>query len=136
MNSGFFKNSGIVYLLVLLAVAAIIFSLFSGPRESNEVDITTVAEAIKLGNVEKISVQDNDVTVKYVDSNKLVKSRKETDVSIFKTFEDLGVSKQQLDKVEIEVVPPSAWGDWGTLAITILPLVILGGLLFFMFRNI
>ena len=135
MNSGFFKNSGIVYLLVLLAVAAIIFSLFSGPRESNEVDITTVAEAIKLGNVEKISVQDNDVTVKYVDSNKLVKSRKETDVSIFKTFEDLGVSKQQLDKVEIEVVPPSAWGDWGTLAITILPLVILGGLLFFMFRQ-
>jgi cell division protease FtsH len=135
VNSGFFKNSGIVYLLVLLAVAAIIFSLFSGPRESNEVDITAVAEAIKSGNVEKISVQEDDVTVKYVDSNKLVKTRKETDISIFKTLEELGVSKQQLDQVEIEVVPRSGWSDWGTLAITILPLVILGGLLFFMFRQ-
>ena len=53
----------------------------------------------------------------------------------FKTFEDLGVSKQQLNNVEIEIVPRSTWSDWGTLAITILPLVILGGLLFFMLRQ-
>jgi cell division protease FtsH len=135
VNSGFFKNSGIVYLLVLLAVAAIIFSIFSGPSDSDEVDITTIAEAIKAGKIEKISVQENDVTIKYLDSNRVVKSRKENEISIFKTFEDLGVSKQQLDNVETEVVPRSAWSDWGTLAITVLPLVILGGLLFFMLRQ-
>ncbi len=135
MNSGLFKNS-IVYLLILLAVAALIFSVFSTPRDNNELDITTVAKDIKAGKVAKISVKEDDLTVEYLQSNRApVKSRKETDVSIFKTFENLDVSRENLSKVEIEVIPSSAWSDWGTLAITILPLLIFGGLLFFMVRQ-
>ncbi|MBN1994789.1 MAG: ATP-dependent zinc metalloprotease FtsH [Anaerolineae bacterium] len=136
MNSGFFKNSGIVYLLVLLAVAAIVFSIFSGPRNTNEIDLSTVAEDIKAGKVEKIEIQEDELTVTYTGAdNSPVKSRKETDVSIFKTFEDLSVSAENLNNIEITVIPRSAWSDWGTLALTVLPLVILGGLLFFMVRQ-
>lgn len=137
MNSGLFKNS-IVYLLILLAVAALIFSIFSNPRDNNDLDITTVATDIKAGTVAKISVKDEDVTVEYLHSNpnKIpAKSRKESHVSIFTTFENLGVTSEELSKVDIEVIPPSAWSDWGTLAITILPLLIFGGLLFFMVRQ-
>jgi cell division protease FtsH len=50
-------------------------------------------------------------------------------------MEELGVSEEELDQVEIRVVPPGVWSDWGTLAITILPLLIFGGLLFFMVRQ-
>jgi cell division protease FtsH len=135
VNSGLFKNS-IVYLLILLAVAALIFSIFSNPRDSNELDITTVASDIKAGKVAKLEVKDDDVTVEYLQSNKsAAKSRKEPGVSIFQTFERLGVTEEELSKVEIEIIPPSAWSDWGTLAITILPLIIFGGLLFFMVRQ-
>jgi cell division protease FtsH len=135
VNSGLFRNS-IVYLLILLAVAALIFSVFSTPRENNELDITAVAEQIKSGDIKRISVKDDDVTVEYVQSNRpAAKSRKETNVSIFETLTDLGVSQEELNQVEIEVIPPSAWSDWGTLAITILPLLIFGGLLFFMVRQ-
>ncbi len=135
MNSGLFRNS-IVYLLILLAVAALIFSVFSTPRDRNELDITAVAEQVKSGQVEKISVKDSDVTVEYVQSNRPpARSRKEASVSIVKTLEDLGVTQEQLKAVEIEIIPPSAWSDWGTLAITILPLLIFGGLLFFMVRQ-
>jgi cell division protease FtsH len=136
VNSGLFKNS-IVYLLILLAVAALIFSVFSSPRSSNELDITTLAEDIKAGKVKKISVKDDDVTVEYTpEANKpLAASRKETNVSIFNTFSKLGVTQEELETVEVEIIPPSAWSDWGTLAITILPLLIFGGLLFFMVRQ-
>ena len=135
MNSGLFRNS-IVYLLILLAVAALIFSVFSTPRDSNELDITAVAEQIKSGDIKRISVKDDDVTVEYVQSNRpAAKSRKETNISIFETLTDLGVTQEELNQVEIEVIPPSAWSDWGTLAITILPLLIFGGLLFFMVRQ-
>jgi cell division protease FtsH len=135
VNSGLFRNS-IVYLLILLAVAALIFSVFSTPRESNELDITAVAEQIKSGDIKRISVKDDDVTVEYVQSNRpAAKSRKETNISIFETLTDLGVTQEELNQVEIEVIPPSAWSDWGTLAITILPLLIFGGLLFFMVRQ-
>jgi cell division protease FtsH len=135
VNSGLFRNS-IVYLLILLAVAALIFSVFSTPRDRNELDITTVADQVKAGQVKKITVKDNDVTVEYVQSNRpAARSRKETSISIVKTFEDLGVTQDKLAEIEIEIIPPSAWSDWGTLAITILPLLIFGGLLFFMVRQ-
>jgi cell division protease FtsH len=135
VNSGLFKNS-IVYLLILLAVAALIFSIFSNPRDNNELDITAVASDIKAGKVAKLTVKEDDLTVEYVQANKPpAKSRKESRVSIFKTFENLGLTEQELSKVQIDVVPPGAWSDWGTLAITILPLIIFGALLFFMVRQ-
>ncbi len=135
MNSGLFKNS-IVYLLILLAVAALIFSIFSNPRDSNELDITAVAEQIKAGEVSKVKVDGEEITVEYKQASRQpAKSRKEPNVSIFKTFTELGVSDSELDNVEVIVVPPGVWSDWGTLAITILPLVIFGGLLFFMIRQ-
>jgi cell division protease FtsH len=123
-------------LLILLAVVALIFSVFSTPRENNELDITAMAEQIKAGQVKKISVKDDDITIEYVQANQeTAKSRKETDVSIFETLADLGVNQEALSEVEVEVIPPGAWSDWGTLAITILPLLIFGGLLFFMVRQ-
>jgi cell division protease FtsH len=136
VDSSFFKNSGIVYLLVILAVAAIVFSIFSGPRESNEVDLTTVAEDIKSGRIEKITVQEDEIIVAFRDPNQPVaKSRREQTDSVFQTFADLGVTEEQLNAIETEVVPPSPWNDWGTLALTILPLIVLGGLFFFMIRQ-
>jgi cell division protease FtsH len=135
VNSGLFKNS-IVYLLILLAVAALIFSIFSSPRDSGEVEITTVAEQIKAGEISRIEVNNEDITVEYKQpSRNDAKSRKEGGVSIFTTFDKLGVTKEELGQVEIKVVPPGVWSDWGTLAITILPLLIFGGLLFFMVRQ-
>jgi cell division protease FtsH len=135
VNSGIFKNS-IVYLLILLAVAALIFSIFSNPRDSSELEITTVADQIKAGEIAKVAVDGDNVTVEYKQaSQNPARSRKETGVSIFTTFENLGVTQDELSGVEIEVVPPGVWGDWGTLAITILPLIIFGGLLFFMIRQ-
>ena len=135
VNSGLFKNS-IVYLLIILAVAALIFSVFSGPGEDNEVDITTVAEDIKAGKVEKISIEDNEIGIEYSQtSTPAAKSRKEEGVSLFKTFERLGVTPAQLSSINIEIVPPGAWGSFGAIAITVLPLLILGGLLFFMLRQ-
>ncbi|MCB0214331.1 MAG: ATP-dependent zinc metalloprotease FtsH, partial [Anaerolineae bacterium] len=133
--SRLFKNS-IVYLLILLAVAALIFSIFSSSPESDDLDITTVAEQIKAGEVEKLSVNNEDVTVTYKQSNENdAKSRKEVGVSIFTTFNELGVTDEELSHVDIEIIPPGVWSDWGTLAITILPLIIFGGLLFFMVRQ-
>ncbi|GAB4457231.1 MAG: ATP-dependent zinc metalloprotease FtsH [Anaerolineae bacterium] len=122
--------------MILLAVAALIFSIFSNPRETNELEITTVAEQIKAGEVSTITVDGEDVTVEYQQPGRETgRSRKESGVSIFTTLDELGVSQDELSNVEVEIVPPGVWSDWGTLAITILPLVIFGGLLFFMIRQ-
>jgi cell division protease FtsH len=136
VNSGLFKNS-IVYLLIILAVFALIFSVFSTPSDNSEVDITTIADDIKDGKVKSISIEDDEITVEYQQSANTspAKSRKEGGVSIFKTLENLGVNSSSLQGIDIEVVPPGAWSSFGAIAITILPLLILGGLLFFMLRQ-
>ncbi|RME75252.1 MAG: ATP-dependent metallopeptidase FtsH/Yme1/Tma family protein [Chloroflexi bacterium] len=135
MNSGIFRNS-IVYLLIILAVAALVFSIFSTPTTSNDLDLTSVAEQIRAGQVKKISIDDDELLIEYRQPSRAdARSRKEPGVSLFKTFEQLGVPQDALSQVEFEVIPPSAWSDWGTLAITILPLIIFGGLLFFMVRQ-
>ncbi|MEM7348867.1 MAG: ATP-dependent zinc metalloprotease FtsH, partial [Chloroflexota bacterium] len=84
----------------------------------------------------KLTIQNEEITVEYSQAGQpAIRSRKETGVSIFQTFETLGVSEEQLSNVDITIVPQGAWGNWGTLALTVLPLLILGGLLFFMIRQ-
>jgi len=134
VNSGVFKNS-IVYLLVLLAVAALIFSIFSETVDTKEIEVTTIAADIKQGLVKKIRIDQDELIVEYLSNTPVNHSRKETKVSLFETFKKLGVTDEQLKPIAIEIVPPSAWNDWGTLAVTILPLLVFGGLLFFMIRQ-
>ncbi len=135
MSSGWLRN-GLVYLLILVAIAALAFSVFSGPPQGSDVDITEVAAGIKQGIVKKITIDDNILTVEYRDpATPLRTSRKEGDVTLIKTMENLGVSTQELRGIDIEVQPPGSFGDWAGLLITIVPLFIFGALLFFMVRQ-
>ena len=135
MSSGWLRN-GLVYLLIMVAVAALAFSVFSGPSQGPEVDITEVASDIKAGTVKKIALQGNTLTVEYREAGTQPHiSRKEPDGTLIETLGRLGVSGQDLRSIEIEVESPGTWGDWAGLLITIVPLVILGALLYFMVRQ-
>jgi cell division protease FtsH len=135
VSSGWLRN-GLVYLLILVAVAALAFSFLSGPAQGPEIDITELAADIKEGAVKKISVQGNTLMVEYreVGAEPHV-SRKEPDATLVETLSRLGVSGQDLRNVEIEIQSPGAWGDWAGLLVTIVPLVLLGALLYFMVRQ-
>ncbi len=139
MNSGWFRN-GFVYLLILVAVVALFVSFSSQSQKPEGIDITQVAEDVKAGRVAKISVFDDDTlkieyTKEYAKQNEVVTSRKEHNVGLTQTLLDLGVTPEQLAKVDILYEPPSGWGNWLTLLTTFLPLLIFGGLLFFMVRQ-
>jgi cell division protease FtsH len=135
VGSGLFRN-GLVYLLIIVAIAALIFSVFSGPQQTPDIDITQVASDIKSGKVKSITVQGDDLTIEYSDPNAApTTSRKEQDTTIFESLDSLGVTTAQLRNVEIEVQSPNAWGDWASLLITLVPLLLFGALLFFMVRQ-
>ena len=135
MNSGVLRN-GLIYLLIIVAIAALIFSVLSGPRQTREISITEVASDIKKGAVKSLLLQGDLVTVEYRDPNLGMRSsRKETDRTLLETLEDLGVTSAQLAEVSIKVEPPGVWADWASLLITIVPLVVFGALLFFMVRQ-
>jgi cell division protease FtsH len=135
VGSGLFRN-GLVYLLIVVAIAALIFSVFSSPRQTADIDITQVATDIKEGKVKSITVQSNELIVEYKDPSLGQRtSRKEPDLTAFEALEALGVTTEQLKGVSFEVRSPGAWGEWANLLITIVPLVLFGALLFFMVRQ-
>jgi cell division protease FtsH len=114
----------------------LVYSVFSSPQQASDVDITQVAADIKSGKVKNITVQGDALTVEYTDPNAASRrSRKETDTTVFETFDSLGVTAANLKNVEIEVKPPAVWEEWAGLLVTIVPLVIFGALLFFMVRQ-
>jgi cell division protease FtsH len=126
----------LIYLLIIVAVAALIFSVLSGPRQTREISITEVAADIKKGVVKSIVLQGDLVTVEYRDPNMGMRSsRKETDRTLLETLGDLGVTSAQLADVSFKVEPPGVWADWASLLITIVPLLVFGALLFFMVRQ-
>jgi cell division protease FtsH len=135
VGSGLFRN-GLVYLLIIVAIAALIFSVFSGPQQTSDIDITQVASEIKSGKVKMITVQGDTLTIEYNDPSLALRtSRKEPDITIFESLESLGVTPANLKNVAIEIKPANAWGGWANLLVTIVPLILFGALLFFMVRQ-
>jgi len=135
LNSRLLRN-GLVYLLIMVAIAALMFSVLSGPRQAPSMELTQLATEVKNGAVKKITVQGDMLTVEYRDPSLPDRtSRKEPDSTLLKTFQDLGVTPAQVQAVDIEIKPPGGWGDWANLLVTIVPLLVFGGLLFFMVRQ-
>jgi len=129
-------RNAFVYLLIIVAAVALFLGVSpmsdSGPKE---MDISTLAEKIGAGEVESILIRDDNLTIKMKDSDEVYRSHKDTGASVFETLRALGVTTEQLRGVEVNVAPPSQWGGWLTLFGTILPLVLVGALFFFLMRQ-
>ncbi len=134
MNSR--NQSYIVYLLLFIAIIAMVFTQFrQSSTGADTVTINQVAADIKSGLVRRISVDENRLAVVYAESEK--KSNKEPAETLVKQLVDLGVTSDQMapDKIKIEIKPPNAWVGILTIMGYVLPFLILGGVLWFIFRQ-
>jgi cell division protease FtsH len=134
VRSGFVKNS-FIYLLIVAAVIALVLSVFNNQPTSQELDISDLAIQIRQDNVKSIVIKEDDSLVIEYQDDKEELSRKEPGVSFFKTMQSLGVPDSTLAQIDIAVEPRNPWSNWLALGITVLPLIIFGGLLFFMLRQ-
>ncbi len=125
---------GIVYLIIIIAVVALIFNYFSPPR-TEEVQLNQVlAEARQGGVIKKITVGDDQqrLEIEYVDAARpRGVSRKESQDSLYKLLQDAGVSLENMP--EIEVKSPSFWTTIiGPLSYLILPIIFMVIIFFFL----
>jgi len=135
VSSRWFRNS-FVYLLILVAVAALFFSIFQAPSETPMMTLGELADAARAGRVEEIRVSGDELTVTLKDGeDQEYKSRKELNVGILEALRDLGVSEAQRGAIQIEVEEPSQWGNWLGLLAGFLPLLFVGALFIFLMRQ-
>jgi cell division protease FtsH len=132
------SQSYIIYLLLFIAIIAMVVYNFSSSGNSQDVlTINEVAAGVVNGTIKKIRIEDNNnVKLTYADGSQK-SSTKEPDTTLVSQLITLGVKPDALtpDKVEIEVKPPSPWMGILTFLGYVLPFLVLGGAFFFIFRQ-
>ena len=137
MGSSWSRN-GFVYLLIILAVAALIYFNFVVPAEElPTVPINKVANYVRAGVVTKIAISGDDLTVSLRQDQQpsMVLARKETGVGLTETLINLGATPDELAAIEIIHERPSPFADLFPLLINFLPVLGLGLILLFMLRQ-
>jgi cell division protease FtsH len=132
MDSRWLRNS-FIYLLILVAVIAIFFTLFPPTQNSQNMDISTVIQKARQNQVEKIEVNADQLAVTMKDGQKFT-SRKEPSTSLVDTLERGGVRTGE-GGVQVVIKEPSQFGNWFSLLLNFLPLIFFGAILLFMMRQ-
>ena len=133
MNPRLMRNS-FIYLLIIVAVLAIFFTLFSNPLGgSSEIPITQVVNMAARGDVELIEVSGEMLTIFSTGGETFV-SRKEEGSSMVKILEKAGIDPLASD-VQIQVKGSGGLGSLFGILINFLPLIFFGAVLLFMMRQ-
>jgi len=133
MDPRWLRNS-FIYLLILVAVIAIFFTVFPPASPSQPMDLSTVIDSAKKGQVDRIEVQGDSLKVVMLNKETYT-SRKESSASIYDLLEKAGVKTSGEGAVHVAVKEPSQFGNWISLLMNFLPLIFFGAVLLFMMRQ-
>jgi cell division protease FtsH len=133
------NQSYIIYLLLFIAIVAMVyFNVSKQPNAQGPLSIDQLAQQIESGTIAKIVVNDdNSLTVTSSSSSGPIEqtARKEPETTLVSQLLAFGVTPEQLLKVTIQVNPPSPWAGILTLAYYIVPVILIGALFWFIFRQ-
>ena len=133
MNSRLTRNS-FIYLLIIVAVLAIFFTLFSNPfGGSDEIPISEVVTMTAAGRVDRIEVNRDKLNI-YTTIGEQFTSRKEADSSMVEILEESGIDLLA-SNVQLDIQGSGGFGSLFGLLINFLPLIFFGAVLLFMMRQ-
>ena len=134
MSHNFYKN--LLWAISSLIVFSLIFSsLMGNTKTPKEISVGELASKIDSGEVAQIQINGEKLAITLKDKTE-VTAKKETDASLTETLKNLGVDTVALQKVELKVEDQSGWQFWaGILIPTLIPVIIIGFIFFFMFRQ-
>jgi len=134
MGSRWMRNS-LVYLLILVAVIAIVVMFFRpGDSESEKKDISAFLTDARNGVVQSVEVNGNSLKVT-PENGETYTTRKEDGANIYELLNDNGVPQENIEAIDVKISEPSAFGDWIGLLLQSLPILIFIGLIIFMMRQ-
>ena len=124
----------LIYLLIIVAVTAIVFTLIGGSVGGDEeVSLDAVISMTAREEVDRIEVKGDALTITTATGETLT-SRKESDSSIVEILQNAGIDPIT-SRVEIMVRGQSGLSSFVGIMINFLPLIIFGAVLLFMMRQ-
>ena len=124
----------LIYLLIIVAITAIVFTLFSDSvGGSQEISIHEVVSLAAGGDLAVIEIRGNELDILTV-SGEALTSRKESEASVVELLERAGVDPLTT-KIEIVVKGSSGLSSLFGILFNFLPLIFFGAILLFMMRQ-
>ena len=138
MNSR--NQSFLVYFLLIVAIAAMFYMGFR--QDTNSEDVLTInqlAHDVQAGEVGKITVKSDDKLQIVYQNGTEKEAQKEPGATLVEQLVGLGVTPEQLspenNDFKLIVEPPSSWVGILSSVVYILPVILMGGVLWFIFRQ-
>ena len=129
------NQTNFVYLLILIAIVAMVFMNINSETGQDYLTINEVVTEIKDGNVSKI-IQNEDTLQVTINGEEKI-AVKESGASLIEQLVAYGVTGEDLDPsvISIEIKQPGPWSDILYILGSILPFIIVGAAFFFIFRQ-
>lgn len=121
-------NRSIIYIFIITFALFLVSNRFLAKgQEVKDVAISQIAQDVNSGQVSKVEVKDSQVIATLKNGQK-VRATKESNVGL----NDYGITP---DKTEIDVKDTSSALAWYSLLQIILPILLIGGFIYFMMRS-
>ncbi len=125
-----------IFILGFLIVSALLSALPATFKTTEKVSIGTVVEQVQKGEVQKIQIEGNKLTVTLA-SGAVETSRKEPEASLSELFKNYNIAPEQIAALDIDVKDQSTTVFLvGTILPFLIPFLLIGAFIFFMMRQI
>ena len=132
MNTKWLRN-GFIYLLIVVAVIAIFYTLFPSVGGSDERSISEVIAMAKQRQIDTIEIRGDKLTA-YTTRGETLTSRKEGGASLLELLTDAGVDPYGSNPTVV-VKGSSGLGSLFSILLNFLPLIFFGAVLLFIMRQ-
>ncbi|MDP3901348.1 MAG: ATP-dependent zinc metalloprotease FtsH, partial [bacterium] len=129
-----YKNIALA-IITLIIITMVFSALMDSAAPAQDLSISQLVAKISSGDVAKIIIQGETLNIELADGTNAV-AKKEPESGLTETLRNYGVSNTALQTINIEVKDDSGFQFWaGILIPTILPLIIIIGIFWFIFRQ-
>ncbi len=102
----------ITTILIILTIVLLYSYVVDNQKDQQEIAISQLAQDVKSQKVESVIVRGEDIEAKYLDSETIFISKKESATSISDTLTNYGVTPEQLANVTIDIKDQTGLGYW------------------------
>lgn len=130
INLSEFMNKGLIYVVLAILFIPFLFTLLSPNRE--EITLSQFVTDLREEQIEKVTIVGDELRAQYAGEEVEKFARKETSTSVTNIFDSAGIDLAQAD---LKVENISGWRLLGEAALSFLPLLLMIGFFFFLFRQ-
>ena len=124
-----------IYIVLGALVVFFIYNQFGADKTEEKIlSLQDLANEIKQGNVEGITIEGESLLVQLMDGSEAT-THKQEDASLAEVLGNLGVSTEQLSGLTVEVATPSSIFGWLGILSWVLPGIVIVAFFFLVFRQ-